>query len=150
MMSLEAVLDIKRYRVVAISKDETVAAAMDKMVRDKTSALLVIAGHKPWGIFTKRDLLACLYHKPEKLLQAIKIEEVITGELMTAAVSDPIDTTATMMVKAGISHLPVAKETDVVAVITLSDLLVFQNKTLIAELGDLESYINDLQTAELD
>ncbi len=150
MIPLDAVLDPMRHRVVAISKDETVAVAMDKMVREQTSALLVIASHKPWGIFTKRDLLDGLHHNSEKSPQAIKIKDVITGQLITAAVSDPIDTTVTMMVKAGISHLPVTKEKEVKAVITLSDLVVFKNETLIAEIDDLESYIDDLQTAELD
>ena len=150
MMRLEAVLDPMHHRVVAISKDETVAVAMDKMVREQTSALLVITGHKPWGIFTKRDLLDCLHHNSEKSPQAIKIEDVITGQLMTASGSDPIDTIVAMMVKAGISHLPVTKEEEVTAVITLTDLMAFQNETLMAELDGLESYIDDLKTAELD
>lgn len=150
MMRLEAALDPKRHRVVAISKKEPVTEALDRMFRGKMSALLVTVDDNPWGIFTKRDLLVCLHRNPEKLLQAIKIEDVITGELMTAAVSDPIDTTVAMMVKAGISHLPVTKEEEVTAVITLTDLMVFKNETLMAEIDDLESYIDDLQTAELD
>lgn len=149
-MRLEVLLDSKHHRVVTISKDETVAAAMDKMVRGKTGALLVAAGDNPWGIFTKRDLLTCLHHNPEKHLSDVQIETVISGKLITATVNDRIDTTAAMMVKVEISHLPVTKESKVVAIVTLSDLTVFQNETLLAELDGLESYINDLKTAELD
>lgn len=149
-MRLEVLLDSMPHRVVSISKDQSVVAAINKMVQEKTGALLVTEGDGPWGIFTQRDLLAWLHRNPEKSLSDIQIEDVISGELITAAVNDPIDTTAAMMLKAGISHLPVIKEVRVVAVVTLSDLMVFQNETLIAELHGLESYIDDLKTAEWD
>lgn len=150
MMTLGAMLDPKRHRVVAISKDEAVAGAMEEMVREQIGALLVTAGQKPWGIFTKRDLLACLHRNSEKSPQLIKIEDVITGQLMTADVGDSIDTAVAMMVKTEISYLPVIKGGAVTAVIPLNDLMHFKNEALTAEINDLETYIDDLQKAELD
>ena len=150
MLDLESVLGLTRRRLVTIPKNQSVATALERMVEGNVDAILVTHQDQPWGLLATSDLLDCLHrqrqHAPEDLL----IEEVIAQKLITADIDDPIGVTLEKMVNAGIAYLPVLREGVVVGVVSLTDILTNQIKTLMSEIEGLERYIADLQTAEMD
>lgn len=149
-MRLEELLDPKRHRVVTISKGQPLAKALELMVRKKKGALLVTADNKPWSLLTSKDLLDCIHAHPQYLFADVPVEDVVPEKIILAEKDESVRIVIEKMIKAGISHLPIATEKNIEGMIPLTDLMAFQIKTLMGELEGLEGYIADLQTAELD
>ena len=149
-MRLEQLLAEKGRGIVRVADTQSVAQAIEKMVAEQSSALIVTRGDQPVGIFAERDVLRCHLSYPERPLSAIRLSEAMSGKLIVAEAGDEVRTAMAMMIKADIRHLPVIKDNALVGMLTISDLVEHQIGTLEAELHYLQDYICDLQDARED
>ncbi len=133
---------------------------------DVTKALGLMSGHSvsavvvfrdlsrkdqaPLGIFTERDLVRCHMIYPDKPLDGIRVEEVMTANLIVADPEDSVPEAMAMMIKAGIRHLPVVARNRVVDLLGVEDLVRKHVGALNKELHYLKDYITDLQDAAHD
>ena len=104
----------------------------------------------PAGIFTERDLVRCHMIFPGKPLADIRVDQVMTEDVIVAEPSDNVQEAMAMMIKAGIRHLPVVRDNKVVDLLGLEDLVHSHVGALNQELHYLKDYITDLQDAAHD
>ena len=109
--------------VVSLPPTATVLEATKLMVGTRRGSVLVVDGAgRPAGIFTERDLMVRVVSEgvpPASLTLA----EVMTTDLFTASPDDKITTIRREMRERHIRHLPVLAGGDVVAVLSMRDLL---------------------------
>jgi signal-transduction protein with cAMP-binding, CBS, and nucleotidyltransferase domain len=149
-MRVQDVMKKKRRVVHTIPAQRTVEDAIVQMTVDQTSALIVMDGRTPVGIFTERDVLRCHVAWRHRLFREMPLSEAMTDNLIVAQPEDLVSSAMAMMIKADIRHLPVVEDRRIVSMLTISDLVKHHVGELTAELHYLQEYITDLQDAVQD
>ncbi|BBO68746.1 inosine-5-monophosphate dehydrogenase [Desulfosarcina alkanivorans] len=149
-MRVQDVIQQKRRVVHTIPAQQTAEDAIVQMTEQKASALIVVEGDKPVGIFTERDVLRCHVAWRHRLFREMPLSEAMTGNLIVARPDDLASSAMAMMIKADIRHLPVVEDRRIACMLTISDLVKHHVGELTAELHYLQEYITDLQDAAQD
>ena len=149
-MRVQDIIQEKRRVVNTISVQRTAEDAIVHMTEQHISALIVMDGETPAGIFTERDVLRCHVTWRQRLFRDMPLAEAMTDNLIVAQPDDLVSSAMAMMIKADIRHLPVVEDRRIIAMLTISDLVKHHVGELTAELHYLKEYITDLQDAAQD
>lgn len=79
------------------------------------------------GVVSDRDVLRCFgpQEGPKRsVLAGIRVEELMSTDLVTVRPETPLDQAVTLMIEEGINCLPVLNETELVGILTNTDLHV--------------------------
>jgi len=143
MATVKEIVGEIRRDIISIGKDKTVADAVSRMVEDEIGALVVVDGEKPVGMFTERDVLKCWTRKGDRHFKDISISEVMSTNLIIAETDDDLCYVTTIMIKNRIRHLPVLEKNELVAMLSIRDVVKAQVTDLRAENHYLKDYISD-------
>jgi len=105
---------------VTDSVADTLRAAAERMWRNQTGSLLVMADGRITGIITERDLLraVALGANPG----TATVEEAMTTEVLTVPPGLPLREAAREMASRWIRHLPVVEDGRVLGVVSMRDV----------------------------
>ncbi len=133
-MKIRDLLKIKGRPVITIRPDETVAAAIQKLVEhDRGSISVCNEKGELVGIITERDIIRkCLMRSDS--LSGIKIEDVMTKEVAIGTPEDDLDYAISVMKQKKIRHLPIVDSQKVVGMVSMRDLLDVQLSETKAEI----------------
>jgi CBS domain-containing protein len=117
------ILRIKERHRWTVEENETVFAATGKMVKENVGALVVCRKAKPVGIVTERDYLRKVVHMGKSSPQTT-VSEICTkdSDLIVADVKDSLQDCMDAMGAKEIRHLPVARDGDIVGIISIRDI----------------------------
>ena len=87
-MRVQDVIKRKRRVVHTIPAQRTVEDAIVQMAECRTSALIVMDGERPAGIFTERDVLRCHVAWRHRLFREMPLSEAMTDKLIVARPGD--------------------------------------------------------------
>lgn len=144
MNKVKRLLEVKDSKVWTISKSATVLDGLKLMAEKNIGALPVVEGGALIGIFTERDYARKLglLGKPA---EATRIEEVMTGEVITITPDQSVNDCMALMTEKRIRHLPVLEEGRLVGLVSIGDVV----KDIIEELEffvqQLQNYITGLR-----
>jgi CBS domain-containing protein len=136
--------------VFSMESDRSVDDAINALTANKVSALIVTENTRPVGIFAERDVLRTYLRDKDRSFADVRLGDAMTATLITAKPNDKIDTAMNVMLKAGIGHLPVIENDEVIGMPTASDLVEYRLASLDDEVHHLKEYIADLHDAGLD
>ncbi len=149
-MKIHALLSEKSRTVQTIAVNNSVEAAIELMANKRAGALIITDKDQPVGIFAESDVFHCLSKDKKADFSATSLRSAITTKLITAAPEDDIEQIMPVMLKAGVSHLPIMKNRKIVAMLQLADLFEHQIEALTEEINHLKEYIEDLHEAGRD
>ena len=133
-MKIRDLLKIKGRPVITTGPNETVAAAIQKLVEhDRGSIPVCNEKGELVGIITERDIVRKCFLRTEPLA-SIKIEEVMTKGVAIGAPEDDLDYAISVMKQKRIRHLPIVDHQKVVGMISMRDLLDVQLSETKAEI----------------
>jgi CBS domain-containing protein len=144
MNTVGKILKVKGSTVWTVSKDAPVAEALKIFVEKRISSVIAMDGEKVAGIFTERDFAhkVGLYGKDP---MTVKLEEVMTKNLIMVNPSQSVNVCMTLMTENRIRHLPVFDDGRLVGIVSIGDVL----KDIIEEMQfmitQLENYIKGLR-----
>jgi CBS domain-containing protein len=122
-MIVRTLLGQKGAEVHCAAPDETVQAALDRMVEHKIGSLLVReAGARVIGILTERDVLRRGLGDARKLRDQ-RVEEIMTREVMIATPEDSLQYLMGLMTRNRIRHVPVFDGGQLVGLVSIGDLV---------------------------
>ncbi len=118
------------HPVITVPPDMPVVDALNLMRAEHIRRAPVVKGNKLVGIVSDKDLLnaspsaatTLSIWEINYLLSKIKVEEVMTREVITVTVDTPIEEAARIMADNKIGGLPVMKDGKLVGIITETDL----------------------------
>ncbi|AIY87181.1 MULTISPECIES: CBS and ACT domain-containing protein [unclassified Thermotoga] len=125
------VKDFMTRNPITIAPETSFSEALKLMKQNKIKRLIVMKNEKIVGIVTEKDLL---YASPSKattlniwelhyLLSKLKIEEIMTKDVVTVNENTPIEDAARIMEEKDISGLPVVDDAGhLVGIITQTDI----------------------------
>lgn len=149
-MPITELLNQEDQKAFKIESELTVEDAINLMTENDTTALIVVEGDRPAGIFTEKDILLSYVKFNRKPYAEIKLKNAMTNKLIVAKPEDEIDATISLMIQTGIKHLPVVEDGEIIALLYMCDLVHHQVGTLSTELHYLEEYLSDLHDAGHD
>ncbi|MFH1651293.1 MAG: CBS domain-containing protein [Chloroflexota bacterium] len=125
MMKISDFLKIRGRPVVTIGAEDTVAAAIQKLVEENIGALPVVTGDNLLlGIVSERDLLKECLGRRGAVDRLVK--EVMTEHVAVGSPEDDLDYVTSVMKQKTIRHLPVVVGHDnhkLVGMISMRDII---------------------------
>ena len=149
-MDVLAILKQKSRPVYTVTINKSVDDAINLMVAEKVSALIVTDKGQPVGIFSERDVFRYHLLDTKSAFSDIEIKSAMTGRLISAESTDDISDLITVMIKSDLEHLAVIEDHQILGLLTLKDLVEFQIESLTDEIHQLKDYIDDLHEAGQD
>jgi len=108
--------------VLTVNPNDTLEQGAQAMMERKVGSAMVVKDSEFVGIVTERDVLRAVARGT--VPWSTKIEDVMTsGPVCALPGTDVVDATK-MMIDGGFRHLPVAKDGELVGIVSLRDLLI--------------------------
>jgi CBS domain-containing protein len=133
--------------VVYTSPETSVAEAVLEMARKKVGSILVLEdGSHLAGIFTERDLLERVVAR-DLDPKTTRIGDVMTRNVIRVSATTPRSEVLQIMNSNHIRHIPICDGEQVLGVISLRDVLRFENAEKEFEIEQLRQYLLQDQSA---
>jgi CBS domain-containing protein len=132
---------VKNREVFTLQRGQNVLEAVKFMVEKGIGAVAVLNGDRLAGIFSERDLMKRVVAKgldPQNL----KIEQVMTSNLVTAHPDESYESCLAKMQSHSIRHLVIASGDQLVDVISLRDLMMIDIKEKSAAIEMMNAYLH--------
>jgi CBS domain-containing protein len=141
MRSVKHLLATKSSIIFSVDKNTSVFEALELMMKENISALLVLENDSLAGIFTERDYARKIILQGRSSKDTA-ISEAMSADVKTVSPNDGIDHCMQVMTKQHIRHLPVLEYNNLVGMISIGDLVKFVIEEQKKTIEHLEKYIN--------
>lgn len=122
---------VRRYitkKLIAVEHDSTVQDAASRMVEFGISSLAVLRDREVVGFFTDADIKERVVAAGRS--PAVPVSEIMTTELITADVTEPIRRILDLMSDHRIKHVLITEHESIVGIITLRDVVDMERRRL--------------------
>jgi CBS domain-containing protein len=124
-----------------VAENETVAAVARRMADLHCGAILVLDGGKLRGVFSERDIMHRVVLE-RRDAETTPVKSVMSTELATIEESATLEEAMAAMQAHTCRHLPVMKEGQVVAFLSMRDLMKYELALKTEELHHMRNYIH--------
>jgi len=111
--------------VITVETEATVREAVELMNKNEIGCLVVVDEEKPVGIVTERDLLKRVLANRKDPVRT-KVKDIMSKPLVTGTPHMDIEAAVRLMFKHKIKKLPIVENSQLVGLVTLTDLVRFQ------------------------
>jgi CBS domain-containing protein len=134
------ILKGKQGPLLTISSEASVFDMVAQMVEANVGSLLVTVGGRIEGIVTERDYLrrVTLEGRTDK---ETPVSEIMTSPLIVVTPETPVEECMAIMTDRRIRHMPVVENGEVVALVSIGDLVKFQSQQQDFKIQYLTDYI---------
>lgn len=130
-----------RGEVWSVSADAQVADAIDMLAHHRIGALPVSDGDSGVaGIFSERDMIRCLHKHGEAALH-MKVRDMMTAPVVTVTPKTTVMEALALMTQRRFRHLPVVEGKNMVAFVSIGDLVKHRLDKIEAEADAMRVYI---------
>ena len=140
MKLVKHLLDAKGRNVISIGPDASVRDAIKLMAEKGIGALCVMDGAEMCGIISERDYARKVVLKGRKS-DTTSVADIMTAEVVTTSPEATVDSCMQTMTDVKCRHLPVIENQQVVAMISIGDLVQAIIADQREEIQQLEQYI---------
>ena len=128
------VSEIMSTDLVTVGPEYNVADVASLMRSKRIGSVIVLEDDRVLGILTERDILGVVGSGEDP--KNVAAHEALTDDLVTIGPDAPVEVAAQEMVRAGVRHLPVISERDLLGIVSMRDLVRWSVRG-VAESSDL-------------
>jgi CBS domain-containing protein len=148
-MSLKAILADKGGAVIGVEPTADLASAAKLLSTHRIGVLVVLdADGRLLGILSERDIVRALAETGEAVLQ-MPVAQVMTRNVATCDVNDPISSVIDRMMKGKFRHMPVLDEGRLAGLVSIGDVLKWHLETIREHLHQIENSLVEFELARL-
>ena len=140
LMSIASLIEHREQTIIACHPDQTVSEAAKLLAEKRIGALPVIEDGKVVGIFSERDLLYCIAKVGADALGK-PVRDVMTSPAITISPEEKALDTLALMTRRRVRHLPVVHDGELVAFVSIGDIVKYRIDKIEAEASQLREYI---------
>jgi len=138
---IKSVLAQKNAEVWSIAPDASVYQAIEMMAAKSVGALLVMQAGKLNGILSERDYARKVILQG-KSSRDTPVSEIMSSPVITVTTRHTIQDCMSIMTAHRVRHLPVTRDDQVIAVISIGDLVNWVMLEQSRMISDLKAYIS--------
>jgi CBS domain-containing protein len=139
------VLDVLKHKgdnVVTVVSDQTIASVADVLTRNRIGATPVADQNgRLIGIISERDIIHGLAEYGDAVL-GLPVERLMTRDVVTCSLEDPIVGLMEVMTNRRIRHLPVVENGRLRGIVSIGDVVKQRLAEAQFELDELRRYIS--------
>ena len=139
-MKIRDLLNEKGYEVVTVPPSFPVQDAMRLLVEHNIGSVVVAQEKVVEGILTERDILR-LATGDSAALPSMKVEDVMTKEVVVALLDDSVDYVMEIMTQNRIRHLPIVDQGWMQGILSIGDVVHALRKKVEVENNYMRDYI---------
>jgi CBS domain-containing protein len=139
-MKIRELLNEKGYDVVTVPPSFPIQDAMKLLVEHNIGSVVVATEKVVEGILTERDILR-LASDRSQTMAAMKVEEVMTKDVVVALLDDTVDDVMELMTKNRIRHLPIVDQGWMQGILSIGDVVNAVRKKVEVENTYMRDYI---------
>lgn len=139
-MTVAQIIKDKGQTIVSVKEDDSIMAALKVMGKHGIGVVLVYDNDEMTGIMSERDVARGLPHYGKDLLD-MPVSKIMTRNLITCNIFDKVDVVMELMTSKKIRHLPVMQDDQLMAVISIGDVVKQKIAHTEAEAASLKAYI---------
>jgi CBS domain-containing protein len=139
-MKIRDLLNEKGYEVVTVPPSFPLQDALRLLVEHNIGSVVVAQEKVVEGILTERDVLRLAAADPATMA-AMKVEQVMTKDVVVALLDDSVDYVMEIMTKNRIRHLPVVDQGWMQGILSIGDVVNALRKRVEAENTYMRDYI---------
>ncbi len=128
--------------LLSMPPDAPVSDAVDLMVKDQISSVIIMEDGKMTGLITLRELLVGLHIRGNDLMHA-KCRDVMKTNPPVAKEDDSVDHLRGLMTELHITHVPVVKGETLIGILSFQDIARSALKDVVFENQLLKQYIKN-------
>jgi CBS domain-containing protein len=128
------VSEIMSTDLVTVGPEYNVADVASLMRSRKIGSVIVLEDDRVLGILTERDILGVVGSGEDP--KNVAAHEALTDDLITIGPEEPVEEAANEMVRAGVRHLPVIADEELIGIVSMRDLVRWSVRG-VAESSDL-------------
>ena len=140
MATVRDMIRKKGTEIFTIAPEATVLEALSLMADHNIGALLVMTGDEIKGIVSERDCIRKVDVKGRNAKDT-KVSEIMTSNVITIEVSQPLEECMSLMIEKNFRHLPVCEGKKLLGVVSVRDVLREVIEVQQIMLSELERYI---------
>jgi CBS domain-containing protein len=141
-MQVKDVIKSKSNRVISIAPEASVSEAIARLVQNNIGSLPVVdAEGQLVGIFSERDALRGVHHHGEGFGR-MAVAKVMTSDLVTCEMCDDVNEVMGKMTERRIAKVPVLKNSMLVGIVSVGDVIKFMYEQVSSENQQLMTYIH--------
>jgi CBS domain-containing protein len=140
MKTVRELVEDKEQRLLSVAPDYSVYAALKKMAQHDIGALVVVSGDKLVGVFSERDYARRVILEG-KSSRDTQVSEIMTRQVICVSPERTADQCMAVMTQKRVRHLPVIENKQVVAVISIGDVVREMISDQQHTIEQLEQYI---------
>jgi len=143
MKSIDELLKLKGERpIYSVGPDDTVFAAVAKMVEMNVGAMLVTVDGNICGILTERDYLRFVAEQG-RTARTTPVRELMTHKVVYVTPECGLDEVAAIMTEKRIRHIPVLEGVDLKGIVSIGDVVKQISRDQRVQINYLQEYIAD-------
>jgi CBS domain-containing protein len=139
-MLVSQILRSKGDTVFTVAPTETVAAVTSLLHSRRVGALVVLEADRVVGIVSERDIVRSFAEEGASALERT-VSTCMTADVLFADPGETVDSLLTRMTDRRIRHLPVCKNSRLVGIVSIGDLVKSKISEVEAEADGLKAYI---------
>jgi len=139
-MTIARLISGRDQQIVHCSSNDTVREAASRLAEHRIGAMPVVDKGAVIGIFSERDLLYCISRHGASALDLL-VEAVMTAPPITASPDSTVRDALEVMTLRRIRHLPVLDAGDLVAFVSIGDLVKHRLELIEHEAEAMRDYI---------
>src|SRR5690606_2934143 len=139
-MTIARLMAGREQHIVRCSSQESVRDAAERLADNRIGAMPVLEDGRVIGIFSERDLLYCIAEHGDGALDLL-VGEVMTAPPITAEPSSTVGYALEVMTFRRIRHLPVLDGGELVAFVSIGDLVKNRLERVEQEAHVMREYI---------
>lgn len=139
-MTIARLIAGREQRIVRCSPQESVRDAAERLADNRIGAMPVLEDGRVIGIFSERDLLYCISEHGDDALDLL-VGEVMTAPPITAEPHSTVRDALEVMTLRRIRHLPVLEGGELVAFVSIGDLVKNRLEQVEQEAHVMREYI---------
>jgi CBS domain-containing protein len=139
-MKVRDLLNEKGYEVVTVPPSLPLQDVMRLLVEHNIGSVVVAREKLVEGILTERDILRLSARDPAAM-SSLKVEEVMTKDVVVALLDDSVDYVMEIMTKNRIRHLPIVDQGWMQGILSIGDVVNALRKKVEVENTYMRDYI---------
>ena len=138
---ISVILESQKNPFLSIGPDDSVQEALELLAREDLGALVVVEDNQVLGIFSERDFVKRVVIAKKDHTQ-VKIRDVMTTDVFCGTPEWDMEECLKLMDEKKVRHIPIVHEGQLVACLSILDVVNALLSVKQTDIKDLETYVS--------